>query len=48
MPVIRNATLYNNDDNLVDIANKTKDYLFTISMQIQHNTKPFKNKIQKR
>lgn len=26
----RNATLYNNDDNLVDIANKAKDYLFTI------------------
>lgn len=25
-----NATLYNNDDNLVDIANKAKDYLFTI------------------
>lgn len=26
----RNATLYNNEDNLVDIANKAKDYLFTI------------------
>ena len=26
----RNATLYNDDDNLVDIANKAKDYLFTI------------------
>ena len=26
----RNATLYNNDENLVDIANKAKDYLFTI------------------
>lgn len=27
---LRNATLYNNDENLVDIANKAKDYLFTI------------------
>lgn len=27
---IRNTTLYNADDNLVDIANKAKDYLFTI------------------
>lgn len=26
----RNATLYNSADNLVDIANKAKDYLFTI------------------
>ena len=26
----RNATLYNDEDNLVDIANKAKDYLFTI------------------
>jgi hypothetical protein len=26
----RNSTLYNNEDNLVDIANKAKDYLFTI------------------
>lgn len=26
----RNATLYNNEDNLVDVANKAKDYLFTI------------------
>lgn len=27
---IRNSTLYNSEDNLVDIANKAKDYLFTI------------------
>lgn len=27
---LRNTTLYNSDDNLVDIANKAKDYLFTI------------------
>ena len=27
---LRNTTLYNADDNLVDIANKAKDYLFTI------------------
>ncbi len=27
---LRNSTLYNSDDNLVDIANKAKDYLFTI------------------
>lgn len=27
---IRNSTLYNAEDNLVDIANKAKDYLFTI------------------
>jgi hypothetical protein len=27
---LRNKTLYNADDNLVDIANKAKDYLFTI------------------
>ena len=26
----RNNTLYNSDDNLVDLANKAKDYLFTI------------------
>ena len=26
----RNTTLYNSQDNLVDIANKAKDYLFTI------------------
>lgn len=26
----RNTTLYNSEDNLVDIANKAKDYLFTI------------------
>jgi hypothetical protein len=26
----RNSTLYNTEDNLVDIANKAKDYLFTI------------------
>lgn len=26
----RNSTLYNSDDNLVDTANKAKDYLFTI------------------
>ena len=26
----RNNTLYNSEDNLVDIANKAKDYLFTI------------------
>ena len=26
----RNETLYNSEDNLVDIANKAKDYLFTI------------------
>jgi len=26
----RNDTLYNNENNLVDIANKAKDYLFTI------------------
>lgn len=26
----RNTTLYNSDDNLVDTANKAKDYLFTI------------------
>ena len=26
----RNSTLYNDQDNLVDIANKAKDYLFTI------------------
>jgi len=26
----RNNTLYNSDDNLVDIANRAKDYLFTI------------------
>ena len=26
----RNNTLYNSEDNLVDIANKVKDYLFTI------------------
>ena len=26
----RNSTLYNSEDNLVDIANKSKDYLFTI------------------
>jgi hypothetical protein len=26
----RNSTLYNSEDNLVDIANKAKDYLFTI------------------
>lgn len=26
----RNSTLYNSQDNLVDLANKTKDYLFTI------------------
>jgi hypothetical protein len=26
----RNSTLYNSDDNLVDIANRAKDYLFTI------------------
>ena len=26
----RNDTLYNSPDNLVDIANKAKDYLFTI------------------
>ena len=27
---LRNTTLYNSDDNLVDVANKAKDYLFTI------------------
>lgn len=27
---LRNNTLYNSTDNLVDIANKAKDYLFTI------------------
>ena len=26
----RNETLYNSEDNLVDTANKAKDYLFTI------------------
>jgi hypothetical protein len=26
----RNATLYSDDDNLIDIANKAKDYLFSI------------------
>ena len=27
---LRNTTLYNAEDNLVDLANKAKDYLFTI------------------
>ena len=27
---LRNSTLYNSEDNLVDIANSTKDYLFSI------------------
>ena len=27
---LRNNTLYNSDDNLVDLANRAKDYLFTI------------------
>ena len=27
---IRNTSLYNSEDNLVDVANKAKDYLFTI------------------
>ena len=27
---LRNTTLYNSEDNLVDIANKAKDYLYTI------------------
>ena len=27
---LRNSTLYSSDDNLVDTANKAKDYLFTI------------------
>jgi hypothetical protein len=27
---IRNTSLYNSEDNLVDIGNKAKDYLFTI------------------
>ncbi|TDP61148.1 hypothetical protein [Flavobacterium dankookense] len=27
---LRNNTLYNSEDNLVDLANKAKDYLFTI------------------
>jgi hypothetical protein len=27
---LRNNTLYNSDDNLVDLANRAKDYIFTI------------------
>ena len=27
---LRNTTLYNSENNLVDTANKAKDYLFTI------------------
>lgn len=35
----RNSTLYNLDDNLVDTANKAKDYLFTI---LDANTAQYK------
>ena len=36
---LRNDTVYNSDDNLVDLANKAKDYIFTI---LDHNSPQYK------